>query len=926
MTSDTQAAHAAPNAEFERKVRLSRAALVLERLWPRLWALAGLVGLFVVVSLAGVWQVLPDLGHMALLGAFGIAALALIVWLARTPGASRDAAIRRIEQRSGVPHRPASSYEDHLTAASGNAATQALWAEHKTRIARQLAKLRVGLPEARTDRLDPFALRALLVLGVGLMVWMVGDSASDRLRAAIRLGPPALAVNARLDAWVTPPTYTGAPPVILADGARAGAQPSAGTNEKGEIEVPERSELVVRASGTGAQGFVLEVTPEGATTAERIEVRPQDPAFAQVADRNPNVAPALQSDVAEAKIELRKSAMVRVVGLASPPWMLRVVPDKVPTIALSKEPQRLPRGSLKLTYKIADDYGVVSAEGRITRAKPQPDDPATSWARPKANKGPRPPLERPSALSLRLPRANAKEGEAFSYHELTGHPWAGSRVQLTLSAKDHAGQIGKSQPVELILPQRRFQNPIAKAVVEQRRYLVEDPRNRDTVGFALDAITLEPDDFIKDRRAYLGLRSAAWRLKRDKSRAGMKSVVDQLWHVALRLEDGDLSDAERALREAQEELSKALQDGASDEEIQRLMDQLRQALNNFMEQMQRQAQNQPMEFPKDLSPNNVIRQQDLERMMRDIENMAKQGSRDQAQQMLSQLRDMLERLQNGQMAQGQGQSQQSQQMMQMMDQFGDIIGKQQQLLDDTFGESQGREQQGQQGQQGQDGQQGQQGRQGQQGQGQQGQGRQGQRGQQFGQGQQGQQGQRGQGQGRNGQGQGGREPGQQQGRGQGQGQQPGVGLGDRQAQLRDRLGQLRQQMQRNGMQSPQQLDGAERSMDEAERALRQGDLDGATRAEQQALEQLRQGAQQMAEQMMRQMRQFGQGPGGDAPLDPLGRPQRTEGPDLGTSVKVPDEIDVQRAREILEELRRRLGEPLRPQFELDYIDRLLKRF
>ncbi len=133
-------------------------------------------------------------------------------------------------------------------------------------------------------------------------------------------------------------------------------------------------------------------------------------------------------------------------------------------------------------------------------------------------------------------------------------------------------------------------------------------------------------------------------------------------------------------------------------------------------------------------------------------------------------------------------------------------------------------------------------------------------------------------------------------------------------------------MRRNGLQGPPQLDGAERSMQESEDALRRGDLDGATRAEQQALEQLRQGAQQMAEQMIRQMQRTGQGPGGDTPLDPLGRPQRPEGPDLGTSVKVPDEIDVQRAREILEELRRRFGEPTRPQIELYYIDRLLRRF
>ena len=60
--------------------------------------------------------------------------------------------------------------------------------------------------------------------------------------------------------------------------------------------------------------------------------------------------------------------------------------------------------------------------------------------------------------------------------------------------------------------------------------------------------------------------------------------------------------------------------------------------------------------------------------------------------------------------------------------------------------------------------------------------------------------------------------------------------------------------------------------------------------------------------------------------DPLGRPLR--GRDYGddVTVKVPGEIDVQRARRILEELRRRLGEPLRPQLELDYIERLLKDF
>ena len=60
--------------------------------------------------------------------------------------------------------------------------------------------------------------------------------------------------------------------------------------------------------------------------------------------------------------------------------------------------------------------------------------------------------------------------------------------------------------------------------------------------------------------------------------------------------------------------------------------------------------------------------------------------------------------------------------------------------------------------------------------------------------------------------------------------------------------------------------------------------------------------------------------------DPLGRPLRGRefGDDM--TVKIPGEIDVQRVRRILEELRRRLADPLRPQIELDYLERLLKDY
>jgi hypothetical protein len=296
-------------------------------------------------------------------------------------------------------------------------------------------------------------------------------------------------------------------------------------------------------------------------------------------------------------------------------------------------------------------------------------------------------------------------------------------------------------------------------------------------------------------------------------------------------------------------------------------------------------------------------------MMRNLEEMAKNGAREQAQQLLSEMQDLMERLQAGR--QDKDQAQKTREMMKMMEELGNMVGDQQQLMDDTFGEQREQEDGGPQSGQapppgmkgmGGDGQQGDVGAPpGQSDQAQRGRGQQ--RGQGEGQGQQGRGDQLGQGAGRR-------------------------GLDDltqRQRALKDRLGQLQKQMREKGGASSQQLQDAEGAMQGAGEALERGDLEEATEQQGRALDQMRQGAQNMAQEMMRNMPQrYGQS--GDTPRDPLGRPQRTQGPDLGTSVKVPDQIDVQRAREILEELRRRLGEATRAPAELDYLERLLRRF
>ena len=169
-------------------------------------------------------------------------------------------------------------------------------------------------------------------------------------------------------------------------------------------------------------------------------------------------------------------------------------------------------------------------------------------------------------------------------------------------------------------------------------------------------------------------------------------------------------------------------------------------------------------------------------------------------------------------------------------------------------------------------------------------------------------------------------------------------LHDNQQALRERLkklledfknhgfGQNQQGQPGQGQDGMDQLGRADDAMGEAEGQLGEGNADSAVDSQGRALDALRKGAQGLAQSMQQQLGQ-GPGPGRDGRLgrpradrdtDPLGRP--LHGHDYGddVTVKVPGEIDVQRARRIIEELRRRFGDVLRPQEELDYIERLLK--
>ena len=214
-----------------------------------------------------------------------------------------------------------------------------------------------------------------------------------------------------------------------------------------------------------------------------------------------------------------------------------------------------------------------------------------------------------------------------------------------------------------MLPQRPFNNPLARAVVEQRRILALDANAARRVVDLIDAVTLHADSFIPRTADYLALRAARERIAHAANDDDLRSAVDFLWEIALGIEQGNLSFAERRLRDAQQALSEALQNGASEEEIAELMQELREAMQEFMQAMAEAMRNQPPQNLGQMDNAQEISPQDLQRMMDRIEDLARSGSREAAQQLLSELQDMMNNLQMAQPGQQpQGESPMQQQM------------------------------------------------------------------------------------------------------------------------------------------------------------------------------------------------------------------------------------------------------------------------
>lgn len=872
-----------PGSRLARLRWLTQAALLAERAWPALWPALGVAGGFLCVALLDLPRRVPAALHAVALAAVALAALALL-WRGlralRLP--DRREADRRLEQQSGLPHRPLAVLADRP--ALGGA--DPLWRAHVARALAQVDRLRPGLPRPAMAAHDPRALRALVLLGLVASLVIAGEEAPSRLSRALRpnFAPPAALAATEVQGWITPPGYTNLPPVFL--------RPAGGA-----VSVPAGSHLTVSLSGgSGAPALSL--------GAAKLVFQPVD-------------AGSFQADA-----DLTEGGRLSVSrhGAELAGWDVSVTPDRSP-VARWVEPPGAAKGggrvpSTRLPWQVSHDYGVTALQAEI-RLHQRPDAP-------------------PLVVAIPLPGGAPKSAKGVRAPDLTAHPWAGLAVSGRLVARDAAGLSGASEDAEFTLPQRRFDNPTARALIEVRKTLSLFPDERGPPLGELDRLAVQEGVWERDLGGFLNLRALTNELAHNRDPAAVEEVQSSLWQLALHLEEGGTDQTNRAITEARRALRELMEAQRRGEkvdpaEMDKRIAALEKAIEQHLQALAEQLRRDPDAQLGDPEQRRIDAN-DARKLAEQLREAERQGRPQDAEQRMAELEKLLDQLQAARPqhrdAQQRQKAQKRQRGEQQMSVLQDLIQRQGGVLDhaqtrqDSLLPPPDARQR--------------------------------------------------------------RPPDPARPEAerpdpaspQATDQRAAERQADQRVQqaLRMALGELMQQYGDLTGEVPANLGDADRAMREAGQALGQSRDRAAAGAAQAAIEALQKGGQAMSEQLAQQFgapgsqgageeegdqegdqpgpgiangepqdgdaqgdsrggnrpwaSRPGQGRRGQQRTDPLGRPLKdgNGGADEAADVTLPEQAETARTRAIQDELRRRGAERGRPQPELDYIDRLLKQF
>lgn len=837
--------------------------------------------LFVVAGAAGLWQFIGDPWRLIGLVFAGFFVLKSAFAARRKQRPTGSQARRRVEHDSGLSHRPLDAVVDTPALAQENdPAKNQAWQNHLKLAREQIQRAGTSSLRPALAPIDKYYLR-LAVPVMLILAFMVGFGDNyERLRASLTPGwiSGVSAKSAHYEAWIDPPQYTARPPSYF----------------KGQksLQVPEGSEFVARISGV--------------KTAPRLIVRRKNGQTRRITPKR--LGP--QSFEARAII-LRDSTASFRIGKSQQVWGLDVAIDQMPTVTFDELPSAGKRDRLEFKYSLEDDYGVVN----LYLSMALQSDPDNT-----------------EQISIALPGASVRTSKQEPGGlDLTKHKWAGKKVTGRLLAVDGKRQVGSTALHDFIVPDKIFVEPLAKAVAEQRQLMLAGTqayapfkapksvadknlplfavdRPDQTIARApepvrrtallIDAITDKPVGIFEDPSVYMGLRHIYRRLQLAQKQDELSGIAEDLWAIALRAEFGLLGDALEDMKRAERALNNAMARRAPQREVDVLFERYNEAVDRYMEQLMLDAVKNAKNNAdgSEGGGGDSFQMDEIQALLDAIEEANRMGDSAAARKALAQLAELLENMQI-QLAEGGGGSGSgvgegmSDELKQALEELNDILGEQRRLRDET--QDAGRAEADQWTEQNQDGQSG-------------------------------------------------VDPSGQGEAGQGQ---AGQDLAERQ----DQIGELLQSLEDSagasgdgqdanndsdesgaggsGEDIKQALRDAKTAMERSQTALQDGEFYRAGRAQSDAIDALRQAGEGLLTQEAKRLDADQEGGNRDASGrgDPFGRDDGGDG--IGESdIDVPEKSDQQRARELLQELRKRSGESERDQIEREYLERLLERF
>ncbi len=629
---------------FDRLRRLRRLAwlsLAWEYAALVFWRIDCWIGFFTALWLFQIPALAGNAGNRVALVVFFAGLIFLLRHdLHRFRWPTRRAADRRLEEASGLTHRPLTNIEDEL-ANPDRSLTRQIWDTGKSGALALVSYLKIPGPRPVLTGHDPAALRFLVVLLLIAGFAVAGPEWNTRLTTGLTAFSfqSSGGDNNSITLWITPPDYTGRPQVTLQGSGRSNKS----------IDVPAGSQIRARVRGGLGQPYLI--MGETKLPLKRIDKRIwslETPAHAA------------------GQIEIRQTLIAR----AQIP--INYIPDQPPRITLKTEPKIMPKGALQFDLLVQDDYGVTDITLHMNL------DPAVRDA----------PKGQPYSEARDVMSAPAQEQEIAPLYDMTSHVWAGLPVIIDLEVRDHQGQSARTDPLHITLPERAFYHPVAAKIAALRKRLIWTPESAaPNVAYDLQGLLAQRDKFNGDIIAFLSLRSAASRLTYDPTDHAAAFVVPQLWDTALRIEEGNLTLAGRDLKKAREALEKILKDpNASQEQISQAMDDFRDALAAYFQEIFTEMQKQMAKsggIPPNMSPDSFAKQlnaEDLINFLEQLQAQALSGDRDSARQMLSQLQQMMDTLDG---AMGSSPPPEMQFMMEAVNKLKELVEKQQTLLDRT---------------------------------------------------------------------------------------------------------------------------------------------------------------------------------------------------------------------------------------------------